>query len=360
MKRPTKTSKKANPYTTRTGRSCASSAREAKAHGSRRAKAKEKVSSTEFATTAAKQDTQVVIAGRREREKETRREKEETTEKEDTEDLVASGTRATTPTEAKAKDTEENSFESTAFAPQPQTVKSHPEYGNKLMTTSWNGYGGNFGGLNLCCMDQKCSKTVTFEGDMAPPPPKPIPMDRQKAAAKAKMTMRFKDYSLKNPFQALMNDDDDIEYGDVKPMGCTIGEIINIAKTSNRNKKTKLHQKHDQKSAASGKPLNKKDILGCLMSQAPEVAGPNLCTNVHDDYEKIEVMVDSGASETVASQDKFTSYPLEETTASGTTYSSAAEKQAEDIVNLGQKYVQVVDENGSESWAKFQIGRAHV
>lgn len=200
-------------------------------------------------------------------------------------------------------------------------------------------------------MDQKCSKTVTFEGDMVPPPPS----NRQNSTAKAKMTMKLRDYSSKNPFLALTNDDDDIEYGDVKPMGCTIGEIINIAKASNKNKKTKLHQKHDQKSAASAKPLNKKDILGCLMNQAPEVAGPNLCTNVHDDYEKIEVMVDSGASETVASQDKFTSYPLEETTASGTTYSSAAEKQAEDIVNLGQKYVQVVDENGSESWAKFQI-----
>ena len=39
----------------------------------------------------------------------------------------------------------------------------------------------------------------------------------------------------------------------------------------------------------------------------------------------------------------------------GTTYSSAAEKQAEDIVNIGQKYVQAVDDKGAESWAKFQM-----
>lgn len=91
------------------------------------------------------------------------------------------------------------------------------------------------------------------------------------------------------------------------------------------------------------------------MNHALAEVGPNLCTNIHDEYEKIEVMVDSGASETVASQDKFPTYQLEETTASGTTYSSAAEKQAEDIVNVGQKYVQVVDDKGNESWAKFQI-----
>jgi hypothetical protein len=86
-----------------------------------------------------------------------------------------------------------------------------------------------------------------------------------------------------------------------------------------------------------------------------QVADQNLCMSIHDEYEKVAVMIDSGASETVASADKFPSYPLEATTASGTTYSSAAEKQAEAIVNVGQKYVQVVDEYGIESWAKFQI-----
>ena len=67
------------------------------------------------------------------------------------------------------------------------------------------------------------------------------------------------------------------------------------------------------------------------------------------------MMIDSVASETVAYHDKFPSYPLEETTASGTTYSSAAGKDAAQIVNVDQKYVQVVDARGNESWAKIQM-----
>ena len=69
------------------------------------------------------------------------------------------------------------------------------------------------------------------------------------------------------------------------------------------------------------------------------------------------MMIDSGASETVASEDKFESYPLEATTASGTTYSSAAEKQAEDIVNLGQKHVLATDSKGHAHWVKLQVCR---
>ncbi len=86
----------------------------------------------------------------------------------------------------------------------------------------------------------------------------------------------------------------------------------------------------------------KEIMFGCLCSPqepAQADAGPNLCANVHDDCEKIEMMIDSGAGEKVASQDKFPTYPMIETTASGTTYSSAAEKEAEHIVNMGQKYV---------------------
>ena len=94
--------------------------------------------------------------------------------------------------------------------------------------------------------------------------------------------------------------------------------------------------------------------IGCLTSAMQEDGQQNLCA-MHEDYEKIEVMIDSGASETVASEDKFGTYPLERTTATGTTYSSAAAKQSEEIVNLGQRYVQVTDEKGRESWAKFQI-----
>ena len=61
----------------------------------------------------------------------------------------------------------------------------------------------------------------------------------------------------------------------------------------------------------------------------------HLCMNTHDEYEKFAVMISSGASET--------------------TYLSAARKQAEDIVNVGQRYMRVVDDHGTESWAKFQM-----
>ena len=33
--------------------------------------------------------------------------------------------------------------------------------------------------------------------------------------------------------------------------------------------------------------------LGCLMSRPPADPGPNLRTNIRDEYEKIEVMIDS-------------------------------------------------------------------
>ena len=120
--------------------------------------------------------------------------------------------------------------------------------------------------------------------------------------------------------------------------------------------KDKVQENNCEEAAGEKTKKSYKDTLTCLMSSGQAEACNNLCMNTYDDeYEKIEVMIDSGASETVASMDKFPAYPLEDTTASGTTYSSAAEKQAEAIVNMGQKYVQVTDEQGSTSWAKFQM-----
>ena len=85
-------------------------------------------------------------------------------------------------------------------------------------------------------------------------------------------------------------------------------------------------------------------------------SSPGLFTYSHDDeFEKISIMIDSGASETVASEDRFPSCELVKTTASGITYSPAAESQAEDIINIGEQFVETVDENGVTSWAKFQI-----
>ena len=79
--------------------------------------------------------------------------------------------------------------------------------------------------------------------------------------------------------------------------------------------------------------------------------------NTHEEYEKISVMNDSGASETVVSVEKFEPYPIEKRTASDTTYSSAAGKQAEDVVNVGQRHIPVVGDHDTESWAKFQMSR---
>ena len=77
--------------------------------------------------------------------------------------------------------------------------------------------------------------------------------------------------------------------------------------------------------------------------------------NIHCEYEKIEAITGSGASQTVASVEKFESYPNGKTTASSTTYSSVARKQARDIVNVGQGYVRVVDDQGTKSWRKLQF-----
>ena len=73
----------------------------------------------------------------------------------------------------------------------------------------------------------------------------------------------------------------------------------------------------------------------------------NLCMNAYDEYENIAVVIDSGASETVASVEKFESYPLEKTTASGMTCSLAVGKEAEEIVHVGQRYTRIVDEHGT-------------
>ena len=38
-------------------------------------------------------------------------------------------------------------------------------------------------------------------------------------------------------------------------------------------------------------------------------------------------------------------------------YSSASGKQSDDSVNVGQAYIRVVDDHGTESWAKFPMCR---
>ena len=278
-----------------------------------------------------------------------------------------------------------NAMGGNAFAPQPQPVAYQQPVGyqqepdNRLMAANWNG-GGNYGGLNLCSVNHapeipKISKTVRFSGN-----------SMNTGATKPK------EFFVKNRFQALANDDEEEDEEDIVKAKCctgcafaptyTIGDVIKTA--MNRNKSILKHEDnkvHENKVMRGSRFVNTprvqhlmkeeigedelekdttkteryKDTLTCLMSQNQSDVCNNLCMNTYDEFEKIEVMIDSGASETVASMDKFPSYPLEDTTASGTTYSSAAEKQAEAIVNMGQKFVEAVDEKGNVSWAKFQM-----
>ena len=250
-----------------------------------------------------------------------------------------------------------NYFDNNPYAPQPQPLQYQQQQQqgapNTLMATNFQGYAGNFGGLHLCSFESK------------------------------------------NMFRSLESEDHDEDDTKNQPKGITIGDMIQKAKkdvkslqspkgrrkvqhwcSARRNPCQCCHttcaaDNHDNKQvaadaieAASGAKHSSEfisdgkstEVLACLLSQSMKVeTAGTLCTNIHDEYEKISVMVDSGASETVAPHDKFPSYELIETTASGITYSSAAESQAEDIVNMGEKFVETSDVNGVKSWAKFQM-----
>ena len=120
-----------------------------------------------------------------------------------------------------------------------------------------------------------------------------------------------------------------------------------------KNKRTSIQE--DPFSAKSS-GMMQTDVLSCLMS-AQEKEKHNFCMSTHEEHDKIAVTIDSGPSETRASVEKFESHPIHIATASGTTFSSAAGNQAEDIVNVGQRYIRVVDDHVTESWAKFQMWR---
>ena len=113
---------------------------------------------------------------------------------------------------------------------------------------------------------------------------------------------------------------------------------------------------HTRRSICPQELMNEADRCAELPHEsAQEEKDQYLCMSTREVYEKVAVTIDAGASEIVASVEKFESYPIEKTTASGTTYSSVAGKQAEDNVNVGQRYIRVVDDHGLESWAKSQM-----
>ena len=248
--------------------------------------------------------------------------------------------------------------QSRAFAPQPQPVQNQANYNhsNQLMVASWNGNSGGYGGLNLCTL------------------------------------------TTSNRFHKLSTDDDEVDEhardnsvdkneAEMKSCGkvantYTFGDVLQKAiKDRNelkQNKKWSTHdrKKHDrfrrrdndeiEKAATQKENMVTHDFkeqpkytIACLTSATKlDIAEQHLCVNaVEDDYEKVSIMIDSGASETVAPAECFESYDLVKTTASGTTYASAAASDGNEIVNIGDKFVEVVDENGTTTWAKFQVCR---
>ena len=249
--------------------------------------------------------------------------------------------------------------QSRAFAPQPQPVQNQANYNhsNQWMVASWNKNSGGYGGLNLCTL------------------------------------------TTSNRFHKLSTDDDEVDEhardnsvdkneAEMKSCGkvanaYTFGDVLQKAiKDRNelkQNKKWSAHdrKKHDRFRRRDNDEIEKaeatqkenmvthdfkeqpKYTIACLMSATKlDIAEQHLCVNaVEDDYEKVSIMIDSGASETVAPAECFESYDLVKTTASGTTYASAAAGDCNEIVNIGEKFVEVVDENGTTTWAKFQVCR---
>lgn len=76
--------------------------------------------------------------------------------------------------------------------------------------------------------------------------------------------------------------------------------------------------------------------------------------DLKDAYEMLSIMVDSGASETVASRDEFKNYELKMTSPTRATCSSAAEASAA-IVNKGETIIVAADDRGVVSYVKFQM-----
>ena len=197
------------------------------------------------------------------------------------------------------------------------------------MSASWGGwYGGNgFGSLNLASCTRK-----TETAEMMCQPCEPM-------------------IKTENKFSALTvpeEEDDAVESAEP-----TIGDAIDKAFMSMGAKASK-NQNRKQKKKESQSEERKVDALMCLMTASNQIEQKLCAHNVEEEYEKISVMVDSGASETVASDDKFPSYELKATTAVGTQYSAAA-KEGGAIENKGEKLIDVVDENGMVTQAKFQM-----
>jgi hypothetical protein len=95
------------------------------------------------------------------------------------------------------------------------------------------------------------------------------------------------------------------------------------------------------------------NMLACLLAENEDHQG-RLNQLDESEWEQVRFMVDSGASETVASTEKFKGIDLVETTITGTEY-SAAGSGGKAITNMGEKRLEVMDENGTMSFMKVQM-----
>ena len=284
-----------------------------------------------------------------------------------------------------------HTFDSTAFVPQPQPISVQQQSNQStLMSAHWNGCSScptNFGGLNLCSLSVKTKNRFEALAD----PEQSIRPARgsytigdaiQHAQRGPKRVARKCSLNGNRVLESTVADDRESNQtltcasspkasrratargrANTIKFGSIFSPAADISQQDCKNAKVDslmVDARRGNSSTGRCASTNEKkdtDILACLIDQSANIAKGLNKLNVEDEdaYEMISMMVDSGASETVASDKEFASYPLTPTTATGTTYSSAAEKQFEDIVNIGEKVVETVDEHGNVNWAKFQI-----
>ena len=174
-----------------------------------------------------------------------------------------------------------NAFENqAAFVPQPQPIHQQrpPQYYQQngpttLMETSWNGYSGNYGGLNLYALTKDPVKT-------------------------------------QNKFEALTVDEPEVQVHFEFKEGPRVMHIrLGMLLKSHSRRFEKKKKPKSQKRKKLAEPT---DILACLISAsaAHEAVLNKLEPYEQDEYEEISIMIDSGASETVSSDDKFPHYEL--------------------------------------------------
>ena len=204
-----------------------------------------------------------------------------------------------------------NAFESHAFAPQPQPV-NQPSWipataANRLMTTSWNGHAGNFGGLNLFCLGKEqqekeqpqqkneCSTNNGTKIDRRHSDPK---NDRRHSDPKIdrrhsdpKIDRRHSDPKIHNRFQALAAEDEGgREECNTEPIAYTMGDAICEAfKKARQTKRKKARRpqfvnpgagqaildkiKGDQSGGSAGlKTLDNKEVVEALKASRARIA----------------------------------------------------------------------------------------